>query len=71
MEKFIEKETEKAYLVNVKVENVILDKEKIIKVWIPKSAITIKGHEIRIASWIIQKNIISQDGDTFKGFVIA
>ena len=68
MEKFIERETEKAYLVRVKVENWILEKEKVITVWIPKSALKIENGTIEVASWVIQKNIIRQSGDMFKGF---
>lgn len=69
MKNFIEKETEKAYLVRIKVENVILEKERIEKIWIPKSVIEEINGKIKIAAWFIQKNIIRYAGDMFLGFV--
>lgn len=68
MEKFIERETEKAYLVRVKIENCIIEKVRIEKVWIPKSAIHIEEKRIGIDQWVIRKNIIQHDGDMFIGF---
>lgn len=71
MDKFIVKETEKAILVKAKIENWIVEREKTILVWLPKSAITIENGQIIIAKWVIERNMLRQRGDTFNGLQIV
>lgn len=70
----IYRETEKAIQIGLRVENTILDKEMIEKVWIPKSQLDEKGFP---KPWILGKKVEElfgyngKDGNELRGVEVV
>lgn len=57
MKNYIVKETEKAVCVEAKFENIVLENEKNIKIWIPKSCIEKINEKVVIKSWFVKNKM--------------